>query len=100
MFINQLNYLFDNDSKGNWVLRKDTNGLIERVHFNKTTYDDKGRECILVEGKWLDKEKTKSNPKAGKLSGNSLVFKNYLIQKIIKLVKSLNVHYFSTGKRP
>lgn len=74
MFINQLNYLFDNDSKGNWVLRKDTNGLIERVHFNKTTYDDKGRECILVEGKWLDKEKTKSNPKAGKLSGNFFSF--------------------------
>lgn len=74
MFINQLNYLFDNDSKGNWVLRKDTNGLIERVHFNKITYDDKGRECILVEGKWLDKEKTKSNPKAGKLSGNFFSF--------------------------
>ena len=74
MFINQLNNLFDNDSKGNWVLRKDTNGLIERVHFNKTTYDDKGRECILVEGKWLDKEKTKLNPKAGKLSGNFFSF--------------------------
>ena len=74
MFINQLNNLFDNDSKGNWVLRKDTNGLIERVHFNKTTYDDKGRECILVEGKWLDKEKTKPNPKAGKLSGNFFSF--------------------------
>ena len=74
MFINQLTYLFDNDSKGNWVLRKDTNGLIERVHFNKTTYDDKGRECILVEGKWLDKEKTKLNPKAGKLSGNFFSF--------------------------
>lgn len=74
MFINQLNNLFDNDGKGNWVLRKDTNGLIERVHFNKTTYDDKGRECILVEGKWLDKEKTKLNPKAGKLSGNFFSF--------------------------
>ena len=74
MFINQLNYLFDNDSKGNWVLRKDTNGLIERVHFNKTTYDDKGKECILVEGKWLDKEKTKPNPKAGKLSGSFFSF--------------------------
>ena len=74
MFINQLNYLFDNDSKGNWVLRKDTNGLIERVHFNKITYDDKGRECILVEAKWLDKEKTKLNPKAGKLSGNFFSF--------------------------
>lgn len=74
MFINQLNNLFDNDGKGNWVLRKDTNGLIERVHFNKTTYDDKGRECILVEGKWLNKEKTKLNPKAGKLSGNFFSF--------------------------
>lgn len=74
MFINQLNNLFDNDSKGNWVLRKDTNGLIERVHFNKITYDDKGKKCILVEGKWLDKEKTKPNPKAGKLSGNFFSF--------------------------
>lgn len=74
MFINQLNNLFDNDGKGNWVLRKDTNGLIERVHFNKITYDDKGKECILVEGKWLDKEKTKPNPKAGKLSGNFFSF--------------------------
>ena len=74
MFINQLNNLFDNDGKGNWVLRKDTNGLIERVHFNKTTYDDKGKECILVEGKWLDKEKTKPNPKAGKLSGSFFSF--------------------------
>lgn len=74
MFINQLNNLFDNDGKGNWVLRKDTNGLIERVHFNKTTYDDKGKECILVEGKWLDKEKTEANPKAGKLSGNFFSF--------------------------
>ena len=74
MFINQLNNLFDNDGKGNWVLRKDTNGLIERVHFNKITYDDKGKECILVEGKWLDKEKTKLNPKAGKLSGNFFSF--------------------------
>lgn len=74
MFINQLNNLFDNDSKGNWVLRKDTNGLIERVHFNKITYDDKGKECILVEGKWLDKEKTKPNPKAGKLSGSFFSF--------------------------
>lgn len=74
MLINQLNNLFDNDSKGNWVLRKDTNGLIERVHFNKITYDDKGKECILVEGKWLDKEKTKPNPKAGKLSGSFFSF--------------------------
>lgn len=74
MFINQLNYLFDNDGKGNWVLRKDTNGLIERVHFNKTTYDDKGKECILVEGKWLNKEKTKPNSKAGKLSGSFFSF--------------------------
>lgn len=74
MFINQLNNLLDNDGKGNWVLRKDTNGLIERVHFNKTTYDDKGKECILVEGKWLDKEKTKPNPKAGKLSGSFFSF--------------------------
>ena len=74
MFINQLNNLFDNDGKGNWVLRKDTNGLIERVHFNKTTYDDKGKECILVEGKWIDKEKTKLNPKVGKLSGNFFSF--------------------------
>lgn len=74
MFINQLNNLFDNDGKGNWVLRKDTNGLIERVHFNKITYDDKGRKCILVEGKWLDKEKTEANPKAGKLSGNFFSF--------------------------
>lgn len=89
MFINQLNYLFDNDSKGNWVLRKDTNGLIERVHFNKTTYDDKGRECILVEGKWLDKEKTKSNPKAGKLSGNFFSFQKLFNTKDYKAGEEL-----------
>ena len=89
MFINQLNYLFDNDSKGNWVLRKDTNGLIERVHFNKTTYDDKGRECILVEGKWLDKEKTKSNPKAGKLSGNFFSFQKLFNTKDYKASEEL-----------
>lgn len=89
MFINQLNYLFDNDSKGNWVLRKDTNGLIERVHFNKTTYDDKGRECILVEGKWPDKEKTKSNPKAGKLSGNFFSFQKLFNTKDYKAGEEL-----------
>lgn len=89
MFINQLNYLFDNDSKGNWVLRKDTNGLIERVHFNKITYDDKGRECILVEGKWLDKEKTKSNPKAGKLSGNFFSFQKLFNTKDYKAGEEL-----------
>lgn len=89
MLINQLNYLFDNDSKGNWVLRKDTNGLIERVHFNKTTYDDKGRECILVEGKWLDKEKTKSNPKAGKLSGNFFSFQKLFNTKDYKAGEEL-----------
>lgn len=89
MLINQLNYLFDNDSKGNWVLRKDTNGLIERVHFNKITYDDKGRECILVEGKWLDKEKTKSNPKAGKLSGNFFSFQKLFNTKDYKAGEEL-----------
>ena len=89
MFINQLNYLFDNDSKGNWVLRKDTNSLIERVHFNKITYDDKGRECILVEGKWLDKEKTKSNPKAGKLSGNFFSFQKLFNTKDYKAGEEL-----------
>lgn len=89
MFINQLNYLFDNDSKGNWVLRKDTNGLIERVHFNKITYDDKGRECILVEGKWLDKEKTEPNPKAGKLSGNFFSFQKLFNTKDYKAGEEL-----------
>lgn len=89
MFINQLNNLFDNDGKGNWVLRKDTNGLIERVHFNKTTYDDKGRECILVEGKWLDKEKTKLNPKAGKLSGNFFNFQKLFNTKDYKAGEEL-----------
>lgn len=89
MFINQLNYLFDNDSKGNWVLRKDTNGLIEKVHFNKTTYDDKGRECILVEGKWLDKEKTEPNPKAGKLSGNFFSFQKLFNTKDYKAGEEL-----------
>lgn len=88
-FINQLNNLFDNDGKGNWVLRKDTNGLIERVHFNKTTYDDKGRECILVEGKWLDKEKTKLNPKAGKLSGNFFSFQKLFNTKDYKAGEEL-----------
>lgn len=89
MFINQLNNLFDNDSKGNWVLRKDTNGLIERVHFNKTTYDDKGRECILVEGKWLNKEKTKLNPKVGKLSGNFFSFQKLFNTKDYKAGEEL-----------
>lgn len=89
MFINQLNYLFDNDSKGNWVLRKDINGLIERVHFNKTTYDDKGRECILVEGKWLDKEKTEPNPKADKLSGNFFSFQKLFNTKDYKAGEEL-----------
>lgn len=89
MFINQLNYLFDNDSKGNWVLRKDTNGLIERVHFNKTTYDDKGRECILVEGKWLNKEKTEPNPKANKLSGNFFSFQKLFNTKDYKAGEEL-----------
>lgn len=89
MFINQLNYLFDNDSKGNWVLRKDTNGLIERVHFNKITYDDKGRECILVEGKWLDKEKTEPNPKADKLSGNFFSFQKLFNTKDYKAGEEL-----------
>ena len=89
MFINQLNNLFDNDSKGNWVLRKDTNGLIERVHFNKTTYDDKGRECILVEGKWLDKEKTEPNPKAGKLSSNFFSFQKLFNTKDYKAGEEL-----------
>lgn len=84
MFINQLNNLFDNDGKGNWVLRKDTNGLIERVHFNKITYDDRGKECILVEGKWLDKEKTKINPKVGKLSGNFFSFQKLFNTKDYK----------------
>ena len=89
MFINQLNNLFDNDSKGNWVLRKDTNGLIERVHFNKITYDDKGKECILVEGKWLDKEKTKINPKVGKLSGNFFSFQKLFNTKDYKAGEEL-----------
>lgn len=89
IFINQLNNLFDNDGKGNWVLRKDTNGLIERIHFNKTTYDDKGRECILVEGKWLDKEKTKSNSKAGKLSGNFFSFQKLFNTKDYKAGEEL-----------
>lgn len=89
MFINQLNNLFDNDGKGNWVLRKDTNGLIERVHFNKTTYDDKGKECILVEGKWLDKEKTKPNPKAGKLSGSFFSFQKLFNTKDYKAGEEL-----------
>lgn len=89
MFINQLNNLFDNDGKGNWVLRKDTNGLIERVHFNKITYDDKGKECILVEGKWLDKEKTKANPKVGKLSGNFFSFQKLFNTKDYKAGEEL-----------
>lgn len=89
MFINQLNNLFDNDGKGNWVLRKDTNGLIERVHFNKTTYDNRGRECILIEGKWLDKEKTKANPKVGKLSGNFFSFQKLFNTKDYKAGEEL-----------
>lgn len=35
-YIDQLNNVFTKDSKGNWNLRKDTVGLIDRAHYNGT----------------------------------------------------------------
>ena len=35
-YIDQLNNVFKKDTKGNWKLRKDTIGLIDRAHYNET----------------------------------------------------------------
>lgn len=39
-YIDQLNNVFKKDTKGNWTLRKDTIGLIDRAHYNGTIVKD------------------------------------------------------------
>ena len=39
-YIDQLNNIFNKDSRGNWNLRKDTVGLIDRAHYNGTIVKD------------------------------------------------------------
>ena len=39
-YIDQLNNVFKKDTKGNWKLRKDTTGLIDRAHYNGTIAKD------------------------------------------------------------
>lgn len=39
-YIDQLNNVFKKDTKGNWTLRKDTTGLIDRAHYNGTIAKD------------------------------------------------------------
>lgn len=39
-YIDQLNNVFKKDTKGNWKLRKDTTGLIDRAHYNGTIVKD------------------------------------------------------------
>lgn len=39
-YIDQLNNVFKKDTKGNWKLRKDTTGLIDRAHYNGTITKD------------------------------------------------------------
>lgn len=39
-YIDQLNNIFKKDTKGNWKLRKDTTGLIDRAHYNGTITKD------------------------------------------------------------
>ena len=39
-YIDQLNNVFTKDTKGNWKLRKDTTGLIDRAHYNGTIVED------------------------------------------------------------
>lgn len=39
-YIDQLNNVFKKDTKGNWTLRKDTIGLIDRAHYNGTIAKD------------------------------------------------------------
>jgi hypothetical protein len=39
-YIDQLNNLFKKDTKGNWKLRKNTTGLIDRAHYNGTIIKD------------------------------------------------------------
>ena len=73
-YIDQLNNVFKKDTKGNWKLRKDTTGLIDRAHYN-ITYDAKGNPQYLVQGEYLDSKLKKRNPNAGKLSGNFFSFR-------------------------
>lgn len=39
-YIDQLNNVFKKDTKGNWKLRKDTTGLIDRAHYNGAIVKD------------------------------------------------------------
>lgn len=39
-YIDQLNNVFKKDTKGNWTLRKNTTGLIDRAHYNGTIAKD------------------------------------------------------------
>lgn len=39
-YIDQLNNVFKKDTKGNWILKKDTTGLIDRAHYNGTIAKD------------------------------------------------------------
>ena len=73
-YIDQLNNVFKKDTKGNWKLRKDITGLIDRAHYN-ITYDAKGNLQYLVQGEYLDSKLKKRNPNAGKLSGNFFSFR-------------------------
>ena len=73
-YIDQLNNVFKKDTKGNWKLRKDITGLIDRAHYN-ITYDAKGNPQYLVQGEYLDSKLKKRNPNAGKLSGNFFSFR-------------------------
>ena len=62
-FVDQLNNLFIKDSKGNWKLRKDTIGLIDRAHYNKT--------LIKTEEKIINDKKVEVK----RLSGNFFSFR-------------------------
>ena len=39
-FIDQLNNVFEKNSKGDWILKTDTTGLIDRAHYNKSIVKD------------------------------------------------------------
>ncbi len=71
-FVQNLNNVFEYIN-GEWVSKDNTDLLIDRAHYN-ITYDDNGNPQTIVQGKWLDSKKTKSNPNAGELSGNFFKF--------------------------